>query len=235
MVSPAWSSHWALGSRTARGCGWNQALRGRQAHVCAHLCTRILVCVYSCACAYTYVRASVPGWMHLTAHGSPSPHPLTGSESGGLPTSGLELESVWSEEHTLTSLPGPQLPAALCLHVRGHHDVSDLVWMQTGPEPVSHRRESPGPRGSQRFPPPPGPPAAESVGRVAAAACTCVTARVRPHGEFVHPSEEGIVFNVFLTQRMDLLMPFQGLHKFLDVNGHGDTQVSPTMCTHCNS
>lgn len=201
VVSPAQSSRWALGSRTAGGCGWNQALRGRQARVCAHLCTRILVCVYSCACAYTYVHAGVPGWVHLTAHASPSPHPLTGSESVASPRVAWSWGQCGAEEHTPTSLPGPQLPAAVCLHVRGHHDVSDLVWLQTGPEPVSHRRESPGPRGSSRFPPPPGPPAAESVGRVAAAACTCVTARVRPSGEFVHPSEEGIVFHVFLTQR----------------------------------
>ena len=38
----------------------------------------------------------------------------------------------------------PQFPDAVCLRVCRHHHVPDLVRLQAGPEPVSHRRESQG-------------------------------------------------------------------------------------------
>lgn len=129
--------------------------------MCVRTCACTLVSGYSCACVYAYVRACVHcvqsvhahtaclGGLHLTVHSSPCAHTLTRSWVRGT-LHGRPGGGVSVTQRSTPSLSDPQFPVAVCRHVCHHHDVSDLVWMQTGPEPVSNRRESLGPRGSQR-------------------------------------------------------------------------------------
>ena len=55
------------------------------------------------------------------------------------------LLSFFTQRRTkplLSCFPDSQLPDTVRVHVCCHHDVFDLVWMQTCPEPVSSRCES---------------------------------------------------------------------------------------------